>query len=309
MSDLFAGGRGARRLALVALASCALAGPVAGQVVLNGRERLDFDRPEAWGMKFAAAALTFGALDAPRAPARGALELALEAASVPQLTAAERRIGFNGTKEEALDRTSATARLRLSIGLGRGFALELHAVPPLELDGIDPRVAGVGVTRPLAEAAGLRLGGRLAWDHGTLQGDITCSRAEAAAGGDLARNPLGCERPSDDRFEFDLVSAELTLSRPLAATSALEPYLTLGAHRLDGTLRIRADYQGLVDRTRLETTGTYGSAALGLALRLDRGFRATVELDYASLTIHRPDRAAGTQPLRSFRLAASRRFD
>jgi hypothetical protein len=308
MSDLRTGGRSSRGLAIVALASCALAAPVAGQVVLNGRERLDFDRPEAWGMKFAASAATFGALDAPRSLSRGEIEAGVEAGSVPRLSASERRIGFNGTKEEAIDRTSVVGRLCLAIGLGHGLVGELFAIPPVQLDGVEPRVAGVAVSAKLAESARLRVGSRLEFDHGTLTGDITCSRDEVAAGSDPSRNPLGCQVPSTDRLEFDLVSAELAVSLRPASDQGWEPYFAAAAHRLSGSFQVRARYQGLIDRTRLDTRGTYWSATLGAAVPLEHRFRFTGELFYAPLSIRRPGRGASSTPLGSFRVSIRRGF-
>jgi hypothetical protein len=295
-----------RAVVVVVCAGWVAAARVEGQPVLTGTERLTFDRPEAWGMKFAAAATTFGALDAPRESRRGEVELALEAGSVPRLSAADRRIGFNGTKQEDIDRTAAVGQLRLGLGLGHGLAFELSAVPPVELDGIEPRVFGAGLKAKIGETARLRAGARLAYDHGTLIGDITCSRADVAAGADPVRNPFGCEVPSDDRLEFDLVSAEVALSlRPRSGAGA-EPYFSLAAHHLSGTFQVRASYQGLVDRTVLDTRGTYWSAALGVAKTLEHRFRVAGEISYASLSIRRPGKTAGDEPLPSLRLSVRR---
>jgi hypothetical protein len=160
----------------------------------------------------------------------------------------------------------------------------------------------------IAESNRLRAGARLGFERGTLTGDITCSRADVSAGDDPVRNPFGCEAPSADRLTFDLFSAELSVSLRPGASRGWEPYFAVAAHRLSGTFQVRATYQDIIDRTRLDTRGTYWSAALGAAAELGHRFRATGEIFYAPLSIQRPGGEASRTPLSSFRLALRRGF-
>jgi hypothetical protein len=285
-----------------------VAAGAAAQERIDAFEELDFERPEAWGMKFAAAVTAFTAVDAPRRREPGAFELAFEAASVPSLSTEERRIGFVGTKVEDIDRVEAIGRVRAAVGLGGGFTLELGVIPPVELEGLTPTFAAAALARPLLERGALRVGARLGFQHGTLEGDITCSAADVAAGVDPVGNPFGCEARSDDELEIRSTSFELVVARASARAGGFEPYLSAAAHRLDGRFQVDARYNGVVDRTRLETEGTFWSAALGGSGEIADGWRLAGELFYAPLEIRRPGRGATNEPLFNLRLQLARRL-
>jgi hypothetical protein len=271
-------------------------------------EQVDFDRPEAWGMKFAAAVTDFAAVEAPRPLEAGAVELGFEAASVPSLSADERRIGFVGTKEEDLDRTPVYGRLRVEIGLGHQLALELGVVPPIELDGLTPRLLAVALARPLLDRGRLRLGLRLGGQFGSFRGDITCSRSDVSAGDDPVQNPFGCETPSDDELETRLASLELVAARGPEQAGGFEPFLALAAHHLDGRFQVDARYSGIVDRTRLETDGFFWSAALGASGAIADRWRLAGSLYYSPLEIQRPGHSSANEPVFNLRLALFRQI-
>jgi hypothetical protein len=285
-----------------------VAGGAAGQETIDAFEELDFDRPEAWGMKFAAAVTAFTAVEAPRSRDPGTFELGMEAASVPSLSTEERRIGFVGTKVEDIDRVEAIGRVRAAIGLGADFTLELGVIPPVELEGLTPTFAAAALARPLMERPRLRLGARLGYQHGTLEGDITCSAADVAAGDDPVGNPFGCEALSDDELETRLIGFELVAARASARPGGFEPYLAVAVHRLDGRFQVDARYNGVHDRTRLEAEGTFWSAMLGGAGELDPGWRLAGELFYAPLDIRRPDQDVTDEPVLNLRIQLSRRL-
>src|SRR6186997_1444818 len=84
-----------------------LAARIARAEEIAAHEDLDFDRPEAWGMKLAAAVTAFTPLGATRALPSGAVELGFEVSSVPSLSDEHQRLGFVGTKSEDIDRSPA----------------------------------------------------------------------------------------------------------------------------------------------------------------------------------------------------------
>lgn len=271
-------------------------------------EELDFDRPESWGMQFAAAVTSFSALEAPRAVAAGEIALGFEGASVPSLSTEERRIGFVGTKVEDIDRMPAYGRLRAAFGLGRGVTLEAGLVPPIELDGLEPTIVGLALAKSLHVTSSFAMGLRLGAQYGRLEGDITCSEDDVRAGDDLAGNPFGCDRPSEDELETTLVSLELVASLPPSRTGGFEPFLALAGHWLDGTFQVDARYRGVVDHTRLETEGAFWSAALGASGAVGESWRLGGSAYYAPLEIRRPGEGVTTEPVLNLRVAASRRL-
>ena len=297
-----------RSLRLAGLLLAAQAAALPAQSTIAPREELDFDRPEAWGMKYTATVVAFTPLAPQHDAPAGRFELALEIASVPSLSSAERRLGFNGTKVEDIDRAPAFARLRASLALPRGFVAELGVVPPVELDGLEPQFVALALSRSLAAGRRFALGARGQAQYGTLNGDITCSRSDVAAGDDPARNPLGCTAPSDDELELVLAGGELVLALVPARSGGLAPYLALGAQHLSGTFRVDARYAGLRDRTRLEADGWTWLVALGAHGDLAPAWSLAGELVYSPLDIRRPGRESETDAVATLRLAVSRRW-
>lgn len=280
-------------LALLALAGLAPA-PARAQIEIAPHESLPFDRPESWAMKYFGSVALMTGFGAGRELQPGALELGLEGAWVPSLSAEERTVGFIGTKEEDLNRTSVFGRVRLAVGLPGRFRLTAGLVPPIEVEGVKPRFLALGIEHPLAEGNRWRLGLGLTGQAGTIRGDLTCSRAAVAAGDDPARNPYRCLKPSDDEMTVRSASLELTGSLLPAGASGLEPYAALAAHYFDEDFQVRASYGTVIDRSRLATDGTTYSATLGLALPVGERLRLAGELFYSPLDVVR-DAARGSQ--------------
>src|SRR5690348_960749 len=71
------------------------------------REELDRRRPEAWAMRYFAAATLSTGVGIPVSRRRGDFDLGLEADSIPYLSTEQRTVGFHGTKVEDLNRSPA----------------------------------------------------------------------------------------------------------------------------------------------------------------------------------------------------------
>jgi opacity protein-like surface antigen len=274
-------------LIAVALGAAAPA-PARAQLVLAETETLDFDRPESWGMKYYASLALLTGMGVPQKRSAGEIDLGFEGGYVPQLSDAERRIGFNGTKQEDVNKTRFFGRVRGSVGLGKGVALELAYTPPIELGGATPNIFALGLGRPIALSPSWRLGLRGHGQIGTIRADITCSAEEVAAGDDLQANPFQCVRPSEDKTRQKVVGLELVVGYD--GRSRFKPYAGVGLDYMDLEFDINAVYSDgrVVDHTVQTTSGTTVFATAGLTFAASKRLRVTAELLYSWLSIVRP---------------------
>jgi opacity protein-like surface antigen len=278
------------RAALVLGVAFALASapPARAQSVVAVTETLDFDRPESWGMKYYASLALPTSMGAPQPRATGSVELGFEGSYVPQMSDEQRRIGFNGTKLEDVNKTSFFGRIRGSVGIGKGLALELGYTPPVEVGGAKPNILALALGRAFELSPRWRLGVRGYGQIGTIEADITCSADEVAARGDLQHNPFQCVEPSEDESQQKLIGLELVAGYD--GDSRFKPYLGLGLNYMDLEFQVNAIYAGgLVEDHNLQlTSGTTVSATAGLGFEASRSWRVTAELFYSWLSITRP---------------------
>jgi len=251
-------------------------------------EELDFDRPEAWAMKYFASVSLFTGLGVPRNLPPGSVDLGLELDWVPSLSEAERTVGFNGTKEEDLNRTEFFVRPRLQVGLPKKFSLALSWVPPIEAFNVKPNLLSLAIGRPIASPGKWRFGLRVAGQYGKIQGDFTCTQAEAAAGPDRDRNPFLCEAPSSDEIQVRSASLELSGTRQIGKARPFEPYFSIAANLMDLEFQVDALYSGLVDRTRLLADGETYYVTAGFQYLGWKRSQLGVELFYTPLDVLRP---------------------
>jgi hypothetical protein len=278
-------------LALMVLASS----PVrAQQIVLDETETLSFDRPEAWGMKFYASLGILTSMGAPERRAPGELALGFEGATVPQLSDEERRLGFNGTKLEDVNRTSFFGRVRGSVGLGAGLALDLAWTPPIELDGAKPNLLAAALSRPFALSPSWRLGLRGYGQIGKIEADITCSADEVAGGSDIDLNPFLCVEPSQDESRQKVIGLELVAGYD--SGGRFKPYAGVAVSYMDLEFRVNALYgAGLIEDHAVQLTdGTTVSALGGVTYAPSPRWRISAEAFYSWLSITRPPATASS---------------
>jgi opacity protein-like surface antigen len=281
------GARIGRRLGI--LLGVALAcGPARAQIVTNETETLSFARPEAWGMKYYASLALLTSMGVPETQAPGEIALGFEGGLVPQMSDAERRIGFNGTKLEDVNKTSVFGRLRGSVGLGRGLALELAYTPPIERGGAKPNLFAAAIGRAFRLAPAWRLGLRGYGQIGNIKGDITCSAAAAAAGSDPDKNPYQCVEPSKDESRQKTLGLELVTGYD--SGGPLKPYVGVAVTYMDLEFQVNALYGGgQIDDHNLQlTSGTTVAATAGLTYAPSGRWRINGELFYSWLSIVRP---------------------
>jgi len=266
----------------------ASAAPARAQFVVAETETLDFDRPESWGMKYYASLALLTSMGVPEKRAAGSVDLGFEGSYVPQMSDAERRIGFNGTKLEDVNKTSFFGRIRGSVGLGKGLALELGYTPPIEAGGAKPNILALALGRPFDLSSTWRLGVRGYGQIGKIEGDITCSADEAAAGDDPQLNPFQCVEPSEDESHQKVIGLELVAGYD--GSSRFKPYVGLGLNYMDLEFNVNALYaDGRVEDHNVQlTSGTTVSATAGLTFAASKSWRVTGELFYSGLSITRP---------------------
>jgi hypothetical protein len=273
------------------------AGPAAAQggsdlILIEGVEEMDFDRPESWAMKYFTSLSIMTGLGTPGPTDSGSVELAFEGGIVPNLGEEKRRVGFVGSKVEDLNRTNLFGRLRATFGLPRNFSLAVGVTPPVEVDGVTPRLFSVAIARPVLDSSSWRLGLRFHGRTGTIEGDLTCPE-DIAGVMDPELNPDLCLEPSNDEVTTSQVGLELGAT-PKVWGDRWEPHFAVSVNYLDLEFQVRAGYSVFDDRTRLLTDGYTYSLAAGLGYRFSEKLRLTGELFYTPLEVVR-DPLSGKQ--------------
>lgn len=256
------------------------------QNVVEGTEELDFDRPESWAMKFYASLSLLTSMGVPERMGAGTIDLGFEGAIVPQLSDDQRRVGFDGTKLENLNRTHFFGRVRAHIGLSETMRLELAYLPPVDIGGVKPNLFAIGVGRPFAITENFQLGARGYFQFGTIRGDITCDEDEVAAGVDPELNPFMCEAPSNDELGQRVFGGEITAG--YISDGKWRPYAGLAFNYLDLEFQVDAVYAGLVDRTLQLTEGGTVSVTGGVNFIATEKWRLTGEVFYSWMSVVRP---------------------
>ena len=88
-----------------------------GQTITRNDENLNSDRPEAWAMNYIAASTLMTAFGETPALTPGLWDVAVKLGVVPRLSQTQRLVGFNGTKEEDLNKSPLFGRLHFKVGL------------------------------------------------------------------------------------------------------------------------------------------------------------------------------------------------
>ncbi len=272
-------------------ASLAAASVDAGTELVTGDTTLDFNRPESWAMKYYTSLSLFTGMDVPRYRRAGEVDLALEGGQVPQLSEDQRRVGFDGTKVEDVNKTRVFGRLRGSVGVGTDLTLEVGYTPPLKVGGARPNLLALALGRPF-DLSSFRLGVRGFGQVGAIDADITCSAGEVAAGADPQRNPFDCVAPSEDRSHQKVAGLELTVG--YEGFKHLEPHIGVALDYMDLQFDINALYSGglVSDHETERTSGTTVSATAGVTFEISRRLRLGAELFYSWLSVVRPPATA-----------------
>ena len=263
----------------VALAPRATASP-------DAVRQYDFDRPEAWAMAYMTAATLFHGLETPERTADSRLRFGVELGSIPTISASDRQVGFNGRKDEDLNKSKVFGRARLWWGLPWDLTLELGYTPPVSINGLrSDRIFAGALARPLWTGEHWRLGMRLFGQYARVSGDITCSAALAQFGADdTLNNPYGCLAPSDDRVKMNHYGAEFSLTRTIGQWG---PFASWSYTRIEPEVDVNAEIMSGPDRVLLGTKGELKTGALGVNYQLSNGMRWSFSGLWTPLSVRR----------------------
>jgi len=267
----------------------ALSVPAAAQmqVVMGPPQQLAFDRPESWALAHFTSATLLSGLETPSTRKPGDVSIGLELGWLPPLTTTQRRVGFNGTKEEDLNKTPVMPRPQVSIGLPWRFSVIVAATPPITMFGLKSALVAVGIERPIIETPrwtfGLRGYGQLGW----VRGAYTCPASVVAFPAGSAANTSGCQAPSSDTASLRYVGGEGSIAFRSEASSKLSPHVAFGVSYMDVGFQVDALTFGYLDHTHYLSHGTAVSVSGGLSYRLASRFTLGVDLFYSPLRVRR----------------------
>ena len=273
-------------------------GPARAQAEFRQDEVLDAGRPEAWAMRHATGTTLLTGFGA-EAPAPGRWELALDLGHIPRLDPDQRRVGFDGTKLEDLNKSPVFGRLRVRAGMGGGWFGELGYTPPLLVEGVRPeRLLAAAVGREFLVHPRWRMSARVLGQHGGVGGDITCPERLAGVA-DPVRNPYGCQAASDDEVAMNYYGASLAAG---GRSGAWHWHAEAGAVRSELQVQVDAITFDVHDRSRLVANGWMRWFALGVRRELSRHWALGAEVLHVPLSVRRPGQDSEDDPLTSLRL-------
>lgn len=272
-------------------------------------EELDATRTEAWAMRWFAAVATPTMFGVASETEPWSFDLGFEGGSIPSLSEEDRRVGFNGTKVEDLNRAPLFGRPVVRLGLPADFTLSAGWVPPIDFDGVEPNLLSIALARPLWTGERGRLGAQLFYLDGKIEGDISCPQTEVDAGDDPVGNPFGCEEASNDTMS--ITSWGLELGYAWQATPTVDLFVTGLWQQLDSEFQVRALYDGFLDRNRLVYSGDDYAWMAGAGWQATEKLRIAGELFYSPLDVVRDPTGQGpseNDPLFNFRLMGTYRL-
>jgi hypothetical protein len=284
----------ARRLALVAVCGVVACG-LPARVLAQSEEadhghvidRIRFDRPESWALKYFASATLLDGLETPRSREFGALSIGLELGWLPRLSAEQRKIGFNGTKPEDLNKAPFFVRPRLTIGLPARVSLVVAAVPPVRSFGITPRLIAVAVERPVVEFLRWIVGVRGYGQLGTVRGAYTCPQSVLGFEPGSPGNLYGCQAESSDTATLRYAGGQVSVARLPASGRGLSPHAAVSVNYMDLAFEVNARTFGYLDNSHMASRGVTWSASAGVEFPVTGRIGANVDVFYAPLSVRR----------------------
>jgi hypothetical protein len=276
------------------------------QLVVHNDEDLASNRPEAWAMNYMASSSLMTGFGQTLALPAWDWGLSLDIAEIPRLSAAQQRVGFDGIKQEDLNKSPVFGRGRMYLGLPGAWVAELGYTPPLTVNGVQPRdLLTIAVGRRLFERGGFTFSGRIFGQHGRARGDITCPASIAGVADPLV-NPYGCQARSNDQITLDYYGFELV---PAWTAGSWHGYVSGGAVRADLAVQVDAFTFDEHDRSHLVSHTTLPFATAGMSIDLDAHWNLGLQVLYVPLDVQRqPGGPTHNDPLTSARLQAVYRF-
>ncbi len=256
-------------------------------LVIDAVEQMDFERPEAWALSFLSSVTALTSLGPVTATEAGSVELGFEVLQVPHLDTRQRTVGFNGQKEEDLNRTPVVGRLRATLGLPADIALTIGWVPPVEVDGARPDLWSLAIARPFWQTEQSSYGWRLHGQRGEVTGSLTCTEGDIANPVGAPGNVFGCEALSDDATSFDYYGLELVGAHRLVRSDRLWLHYGASYQELDLEFQVNARTFGVQDNTLLLADGSTWSLSLGVTAKASERAHVSLEAFWSPLDVVR----------------------
>jgi hypothetical protein len=272
--------------------ACTLTGSALAQSMNSAPvQHLNFDRPEAWALKYFTSTTLLSGLQPPEPIDEerriGSVTVGLEMGWIPALNADQARVGFSGRKQEDVNKVPVLIRPSVRVGLPWRFSLVAAGPPPIRAFGVTPRLFAFGLERPILEREWWSLGWRGSGQVGSLKAAITCPREALGFPGGSPGNPSGCIGESADAVYLRYAGTEIQYTRRISRAPRLTPHVAAGINFIAGKFQVNAPLATRVDRTQLWTHGATFSGTAGVSYMLTKRAAFTVDAFYTPLFVRR----------------------
>jgi hypothetical protein len=216
----------------------------------------------------------------------GHFAFGLDVVQIPHLSSEQRRIGFNGTKEENLNKAPVLGPPAPALRDHGTLVVTGSYVPPIEVfDRLRTHVGRCPSTSSRwMKVAGAGPSGALA--SGRAPAATSPARREIAGNPDPMVNPFLCEEPSNYTFTSWTAGVELM------AENRLSPRWSAFANAAytyaDLTFDVDAHYSGIHDQRRLTASGPIWSLGVGARYAVTERLSAALSLVHVPLDLRRP---------------------
>lgn len=250
---------------------------------------LDFKRPESWAMRYFTAAALMHGNGAPANLEPGQFAFGFEVSNIPRLSEEKRTVGFNGTKEENLNKSPVLVRPLVHYGITSRLSLTAAYVPPIEVfTRLRTHMAAISVQYRIIRGENFGISLRAIGQWTEAVGDFT-SPAETAGDPDPERNPYGLAEPSRDTFTSWTGSIEVNLDYRLPTERRAYLFVNTAYTYADLDFEVDALYlSGVHDNRHLFTNGHIWSFGFGARVNLSPTVSASLSVVHVPLNVRRP---------------------
>ncbi|MDP3774553.1 MAG: hypothetical protein Q8Q85_09830 [Gemmatimonadales bacterium] len=219
-----------RRTLLVA---ALVAGAARAEAQSRPVEQLASTRPEVQLMGYYAAVMHFAPVGFAGRGSRW--EIGGDITYLPNLSAEDQQVGFNGTKAEDTNFCPVFPRLRAARVTGE-WAVDVAYLPAVRVCGVKPHMVSAAVTRRFGASSTWGGALRASAHYGTLIAAITCSKDAVA---DPTNTICLGGQVSDDQYRPFTLALEGALTYGGWAARRIEPYALFGLRRDDPRFDVR----------------------------------------------------------------------
>ena len=250
-------------------------------------EFLDFNSPESWAMKYFTSASILSSYSPPPKKDSGSLDLILEIVEVPELGDSYRRVGFNSTKLEDLNKAPILLRPVLNFYIKPSVSFTISYAPPIEAWDVTPNLLAGSLNWTVVDSSSWRLGLKLYGQVGSVEGDFTCPESVVAAGDDPILNPFGCDQVSSDTAHLDYYGIEASAAYHMEKLNGLTTFFAIEVTHLDNEFDINSRLFGEPDiRTQVSSGDTFNISG-GMLYPVTDKIQFGVQVFYAPLDVIR----------------------